>query len=197
MKVIAVAGGSTSGKSLFAEYLAEKLQDSVIVPLDQFYLDKPSDIPFDNFDFDNPDVFDFDQLRLCLTDLASKKSTQIPQFDFITNTRKPSKSKVDLKNYVIVEGLYVLYKPEIRSLLDHAFFLESPSDVILSRRILRDFNEKNRSIDSCIDRYFRFIRPAYHRYIEPTKKYADSIVHNDFDTDLKSFIKNYLTINPL
>ena len=45
MKIIAVAGGSGMGKTLFTKMLGERLPKSVVLPMDQYYFDKPDDIP--------------------------------------------------------------------------------------------------------------------------------------------------------
>ena len=43
MKIIAVAGGSGMGKTLFTKMLGERLPKSVVLPMDQYYFDKPDD----------------------------------------------------------------------------------------------------------------------------------------------------------
>ena len=44
------------------------------------------------------------------------------------------------------------------------------------RRIQRDLEERGRSLQSVIDQYLSTVKPMYHQFIEPTKRYADIIV---------------------
>ena len=56
------------------------------------------------------------------------------------------------------------------------------------RRIMRDINERGRTVDSVVDQYMSVVRPMHNQFIEPTKKYADIIIpeggHNKVAIDL-------------
>ncbi|MDN6164381.1 MAG: uridine kinase, partial [Tetragenococcus halophilus] len=44
------------------------------------------------------------------------------------------------------------------------------------RRIKRDIEERGRTLDSVINQYLTVVKPMYHQFIEPTKRYADVVV---------------------
>lgn len=190
MKVIAVAGGSGSGKSLFASYLSQKLGKAVILSLDDFYLDKPKDISPDLYNFDEPAAFDFKFFHKVIEDLLSGLPIQMPLYDY-SSCRRIKNIKVFPEEYLIIEGLYVLMHSSIRSLLTYSFFLESPPDVLLSRRIIRDSVERNLEVRSIIQRYFKFVRPYYYSHVIITKKHAHMIVENDHNSMLDLFIEEF------
>ena len=83
---------------------------------------------------------------------------------------------VEPKEIIIIEGLLVFYDERIRNLLDIKIFVDTDADLRLIRRIIRDINERARTVDSVIAQYINTVRPAHEQFIEPTKKYADIIV---------------------
>lgn len=192
MKLIAIAGGPATGKSLFAQYLSNKLRSSLIIPLDSYYFDKPNGITFEEWDVDTPSVFDFAYLQRNINELSSGKPTEIPEFNFLSNRRAEIKNKVYPAKYILIDGIYSLLNDKIRYLIDYSFFLESPLDILLARRILKDIEEKKRTLKPVLDRYFKFIKPAYYKYVEPTKRYANKIIVNDFNTDLETLADEFI-----
>ena len=126
VKIIAVAGGSGSGKTLFTRFLTEKLPKSVVLPLDQYYLDKPDEIPVEQYDFDVPQALDFKLYRKDLDELIAGNPIRMPQFEYVVAKRRREFIKVLPGDYLILEGLYVLMHASIRSMLSYSFFLESP-----------------------------------------------------------------------
>ena len=51
-----------------------------------------------------------------------------------------------------------------------------PVDIPIIRRIKRDMEERGRSLDSVIEQYASVVKPMFHQFIEPTKRYADIII---------------------
>ena len=77
---------------------------------------------------------------------------------------------------IIVEGLMVLYDPEIRKLLDLKIYVDTPDDIRFIRRLQRDIEERGRTVDSVIKQYLEVVRPGHMSFIEPMKEYADLII---------------------
>ncbi len=197
MKIIAVSGGSGSGKTLFAKLLVERLPKSVVLPLDQYYHEKPEDIPLEQCDFDVPKAFDFRLYRKALDDLAAGTPVRMPQFDYATAKRKREHAKLVPGDYLILEGLYVLMHASIRSMLSYSFFLDSPLDVAVSRRCLRDMKEYGVSAQYSLNQYLKFVRPAYVTHVVQTKQFANMVVRNDYLSRLDLFLDDFLRKYPL
>ena len=76
----------------------------------------------------------------------------------------------------IVEGILVLEDKRLRDLMDIKLFVDTDDDIRIIRRIKRDMEERGRSLDSIIDQYNSVVKPMYHQFIEPTKRYADVVI---------------------
>ena len=77
---------------------------------------------------------------------------------------------------MIVEGILVLEDERLRDLMDIKIFVDTDDDVRIIRRIRRDIEERGRTLDSVITQYLEAVKPMYHQFIEPTKRYADVII---------------------
>ena len=64
----------------------------------------------------------------------------------------------------------------LRDLMDIKVYVDTDDDIRIIRRIKRDMEERGRTLDSVIEQYLTVVKPMYHQFIEPTKRYADIIV---------------------
>ena len=197
MKIIAVAGGSGCGKTLFTASMVERLPKTVVLPLDSYYYDRPDHIPSDQYDYDSSQSFDFELYQQHLAQLSSGESVQKPSFVYETGKRATEFTEIVPDKYLIIEGLHVLLHQNIRQLLSFAFYLESPLDVAVCRRCLRDVKDYEVRAEYSLNQYLKFVRPVFFEQIQPTKQYADLVVENSYETRLDLFIDNYLTDNEL
>ena len=197
MKIIAVAGGSGCGKTLFTTLMVERLPKTVVLPLDSYYYDRPDHIPSDQYDYDGSQAFDFELYQQHLTQLSAGESVLKPDFVYETGKRATEFTEIVPDKYLIIEGLHVLLRPNIRQLLSFSFYLESPLDVAVSRRCLRDIKDYEISAEYSLNQYLKFVRPVFFEQIQPTKQYADIVVENSYETRLDLFIDNYLADNEL
>ncbi len=60
---------------------------------------------------------------------------------------------VESKRIIIVEGILVLEDERIRKLLDIKVYVDTDADIRILRRLVRDINERGRTVDSVIDQY--------------------------------------------
>ena len=192
MKIIAVAGGSGCGKTFFTALMVERLQNAVVLPLDNYYYDRPDNIPSNLYNFDRSQAFDFDLYEEHLTQLSDGKSVLKPNFSYKVGKRENNFTEIYPDEYIIVEGLHVLYHQHIRQLLSFSFYLESPLDVAVSRRCLRDIKYQKINAEYSLKQYLKFVRPVFFDQIQPTKQYADLVVENSYGTRLDLFVDKYL-----
>jgi uridine kinase len=102
-----------------------------------------------------------------------------PVYDFATHTRKPQPERFSAREFLIVEGLFALYWPELRQLAGTKVFVEAPNRVCLRRRTIRDVAERGRSEASVITQFEQTVQPMAELYIRPTSKYADLVLSGE------------------
>ncbi len=175
---VAIIGGSGAGKTTVANKIMERFSDrAVCLNMDSYYKDLESGVDPRNVNFDAPAAFDFDLFLSHLVDLKNGKAIEVPSYSFVTYRRDTSRStRVEPKDLIIVEGILVIYKKEIRKLFDLAIYVDEDADERLIRRIERDTKERGRSIESIIFQYRRFVAPAFRSFIEPQKYDCDIIL---------------------
>lgn len=187
--VIGVAGGSASGKTSVARSILASLPNVpwvCIVSQDSFY--KPltpeqSKLAFqNNWNFDHPESFDIDLFKQCIADLKACRAVQVPIYSFVQHQRTSESTYLYGASVIIVEGLFTLNDPSVRSLFDLKIFVQADSDLMLARRIIRDTKERGRSVDGIIEHYLRWVKPAMDNYIAPDSKWADLIVPGQNNT---------------
>ncbi|MFI8714010.1 uridine kinase [Brevibacillus brevis] len=178
--LIGVAGGSGSGKTTVAKELYRQFQnDSVtMIEQDSYYKDQSHLSPEERAltNYDHPFAFDNDLLLAHLQELMQGKAIQKPIYDFKVHNRKLEQIQVDPKDVIILEGMLILEDERIRNLMDIKVFVDTDADVRIARRIVRDIEERGRSLDSVVTQYLNVVRPMHLQFIEPTKRYADVII---------------------
>lgn len=181
--IIAVAGGSGSGKTSVVSRIAELAgQDHVrCISHDSYYRDL-SALPEperDTVNFDHPDALDTKLLAAHLAALRKWRPVDIPIYDFATHTRRAETETCTPSPVIIVEGLLILWEEILRPLFDLKLYVDTSDDVRLIRRIQRDTAERGRSVESVIDQYQASVRPMHLEFVEPSKRYADIIIPYD------------------
>ncbi len=186
--LILVSGGSASGKSTVVEEILEKagLDEVIILKHDDYYLDQ-SDLPFERrvtTNYDHPNSLDNELLFKDLEKLLSYQSIDKPVYDFVNHTRSKKIEHIEPKPVIIVEGILILENQKIRDLSDLNLYVEADEDTRFIRRMLRDMNERGRSLESIISQYTKTVKPMFHKHIRPTKRFADVIIPNDRKHDI-------------
>jgi uridine kinase len=190
--LIGITGGTGSGKSTIAREIYKKFGEQCIAMIEQdsYYKDQ-SHLSFDErikTNYDHPDAFDTALIVEHLNMLLSEKPIEKPIYDFEIHNRKAETIRLEPRDIVIVEGILILQEPEIRNLLDIKIYVDTDADVRIIRRLVRDINERGRTIDSVINQYLNVVRPMHLQFTEPTKRYADIIIpeggHNKVAIDI-------------
>ena len=178
VKIIGITGGSGSGKSTIVRRIEEVCPDFVFIPQDNYYKSASfiSNTNITAYNFDHPDAFDSELLHSHLSALKKWQSVEMPQYDFVHHRRTEQTVHLEPAPLVIVEGLMILHDPDIRKMLDLKIYVDTPDDIRFIRRLLRDINERGRTLESVVMQYLEVVRPGHASCIEPTKEYADLIV---------------------
>ncbi|KAF2305953.1 hypothetical protein GH714_009134 [Hevea brasiliensis] len=179
--VIGVSGGAASGKTTVCDMIIQQLHDHrvVLVNQDSFYrgLTTAELERVHEYNFDHPDAFDTEQLLDCIQKLRSGQPYQIPIYDFKTHLRRAdSFRQVNASDVIILEGILVFHDQSVRNLMNMKIFVDTDADVRLARRIRRDTVERGRDINSVLEQYAKFVKPAFDDFVLPSKKYADVII---------------------
>ena len=190
--VIGVAGGSGSGKSSVSKKILEQFSDLSIMLLQQdYYYKDQSHMPFEErllTNYDHPLAFDQDLFHEHLLALISGQSIEKPVYDYANHTRSHQVIHEAPRDVIIVEGILILEDKRLRDLMDIKVYVDTDDDVRLARRIVRDINERGRTVESVVHQYLEVVKPMHHQFIEPTKRYADIIVpeggYNEVAIDL-------------
>lgn len=182
--IIAIAGGSASGKTTVVSEIKEALgeKDLVVIKHDDYYKDQSHLTPEQRklTNYDHPSSLENELLISQLKDLISGKSINKPIYDFVIQTRSDKYEVVEPKKVIILDGILVLEDERIRELADIKIFVECDEDLRLIRRIKRDMVERGRSFEHIIEQYLTSVKPMYHHFVSKTKRYADIIIPNDF-----------------
>ncbi len=138
--------------------------------------------------YDHPLAFDTDLLIHHVETLIDRKLVEKPVYNYSLHTRSEETIIIEPKDVIILEGILVLEDARLRELMDIKLFVDTDADLRIIRRIMRDINERGRTIESVIEQYLSVVRPMHNQFIEPTKRYADIIIpeggHNEVAIDL-------------
>lgn len=178
--IIGVTGGSGSGKTTVAHAIFDQLHGNSIqiITQDTYYNDQTEMTMEERkqVNYDHPLAFDTDLLIQQISDLRHNQAVEMPVYDYTQYTRSKETVHVEPQDVIILEGILILDDERLRDLMDIKVFVDTDSDLRIIRRIKRDMQERGRSLDSVIDQYLATVKPMYHQFVEPTKRYADIIV---------------------
>ncbi len=181
MKVtlIAIAGGSGSGKTWLARQLKRYLRPhAAILSLDNFYADL-SHFPlaargFHNFDA--PSAIDWALFRKCLEAISRDEVVDLPEYDFATHTRHARLRRWRRTPVVIVEGLWPWWRKELRRFYALRVFRAAPEEIRFGRRLARDVTERGRTEQSVYEQWQQQVQPMYQRFVRPQVRAADVVL---------------------
>lgn len=178
--VIGIAGGSGSGKTSVTNSIYEVFKEHSVVVIEQdYYYKDQSDLAFEErleTNYDHPLAFDTDLLIEHVNELLERRAIEKPVYNYALHTRSEETIAIAPKDVIILEGILVLEDERLRELMDIKLFVDTDADLRIIRRLMRDINERGRTIDSVIEQYLTVVRPMHNQFIEPTKRYADVII---------------------
>ena len=186
-QIIGIAGASGSGKTTLAAELAREL-DGIYFPIDNYYRDL-SHMPFAERirqNFDDPALIESSLLAAHVAALARGESIERPLYDFSTHTRIPDRTELLRPGaFVLVEGLFALYYPELIPLYQMGVYIDTPDEVCFERRMKRDTVERGRTPESVRLQYETTVRPSSIAYVRPSAANAGLIIDGTAALDWK------------
>jgi len=198
--IIAIAGGSCSGKTTLARNLQHRLgaAEAMLIRQDDYYHDirdraEGDEIP----NFDVPEALDFALLAENLQALKAGESVQLPNYDFTTHQRIRATEPLEAKTFAIVEGLLLLDDAAVRELADVSVYMRCPYEIRFERRLSRDVAERGRTEEFVHHQFAQDVEPAHIKYIQPSVVHADIVVEQaDYVRSIDSVIDRIIEALP-
>lgn len=181
--VIGITGGSASGKTYFLKRLMGSFSSEMLCLISQDHYYHPREQqPTDHKgikNFDTPMSIDIDQFVADIKSVKSGNTVLRPEYTF--NNPEAQSAILEFKpaSVIIVEGIFILYFPEVAELLDLKIFIDAKEHIKLKRRITRDQEERGYDVADVLYRYEQHVAPTFEKYIQPFKDDADLIVPNN------------------
>ena len=201
VKLVLIAGPSSSGKTTFSKRLMVQLLTCGLMPraisLDDYFVNRdktPRDATGD-YDYEHIDALNLELFNQHLQQLLNGEEVELPRYDFATGTSKPSGNhlKLESNTILIVEGIHAL-NPQLTATVDdknkfriYVSALTSikldthnyipTTDNRLIRRIVRDNKYRGTSARQTIARW-PSVRRGEDRWIFPYQENADVIFNS-------------------
>lgn len=178
--VFGVAGGTASGKTTVADTILETVGASQVayLPHDAYYRNM-SHLPLEEraqLNYDHPDSLETELLVAHVEELLAGRPVDVPVYDFTEHRRTSQTIWVAPSPIILIEGILIFTDSRLRDLMDIKVYVDTAPDVRFIRRLVRDLEERGRSLDSIIKQYLETVRPMHLEFVEPSKRYADIII---------------------
>lgn len=214
LKLIGIAGPSSSGKTTFAKRLVVELLarglSPVMISLDDYYL-SPSQMKHHvdgKPDLEHIEALDLALFNAHLKDLIALKEVTLPHFDFMSKQRVPGK-KLQLKpnEVIVIEGIHGLNPRLTEALTSNQIYkiyigpqsqlhidMESPiriSDMRLLRRIVRDIVFRDTPAEKTFDMW-QSVRQGEFKWIYPFQQDANYVFNSALTYEINVLKKHAL-----
>jgi uridine kinase len=207
VKIVLIAGPSSSGKTTSAKRLSLQLKVNGLKPipisLDDYFVDRER-TPKDkngNYDFESIYALDLDLFNTHLQKLLKGEEVELPKFDFVHGKSIPSgkKIKMDSDQILIIEGIhglneiltasiprdykYKIYVSALTQMNLDAMNRITTTDTRLIRRIVRDFKFRGHSALATL-KMWPSVRKGEDRNIFPFQEEADIMFNSNLIYEL-------------
>lgn len=214
IKLVTIAGPSSSGKTTFSKRLYIHLRangmNPIVISLDNYYIGR-ANVPVDENgqkDFETIEALDLKLLNQNLRDLIAGKEVEIPEYNFLTGEREEigTKMKVPEKNgIIIIEGIHGLNErltSEIPRENKFKIYIScltqlnidkhnriSTSDVREIRRLVRDSLSREEKGEGTLAMWAS-VRRGEEKHIFPYQEEADTLFNSNLVYEL-GVLKSY------
>ena len=183
--VVGLTGGSGSGKTHILYELKKRLGETNVAVLsqDNYYRpiseQKRDENGIENFDL--PESIDRVAFLEDVQQLIAGHAIERSEYTFNNEAGCASSIKTESKPVLIIEGIFVLFHPEINDLLDVKIFVDCDRQKMVERRINRDARERGYDRSDVLYRFDHHVWPTYETYILPQRDAADFVIDNSAD----------------
>ncbi len=206
IRLICIAGPSSSGKTTFADRLTLELVSRGINPIrisiDDYYK-RREEVPLDeegNKDFETLDALDIETFNENILSLLEGEEVALPTYDFKTNSRHyDRKVKIGPHDPIVIEGIHALNEdltPLIPKQIKYKIYISpqaqinldnvnpiSLTDIRLIRRIVRDAKYRNANAEETISMW-PSVRRGEFKWIYKTQQDADFVFDSFLNYEL-------------
>ncbi len=178
--VFGVAGGTASGKTTVARTILRAVgaESIAYLPHDAYYQDRPDLTLAERaaLNYDHPNSLETKLLIKHIKQLLKGDAVALPVYDFANHRRTDETLLVEPSPIILVDGILIFTRRKLRELMDVKVYVDTDADVRFIRRLRRDIEERERSLNSVIVQYLETVRPMHLKFVEPSKRYADVII---------------------
>jgi len=167
------------GKTTLAENIKKEFNDDITVLSHDYYYKQHDELTLEErqkLNYDHPNAFDTDMLIEHLKLLKEGNEVERPVYSFVNHNREKYTEKVIPKKIILVDGILIFENKELADMMDIKIFVDTDPDIRFIRRLVRDVQERGRTIDSVINQYCDTVKPMHEQFVEYSKKNADIIV---------------------
>ena len=178
--IIAVAGGTGSGKTFLARNLANTYpkEEILLIEQDSYYKDI-SDLNYGDRckqNFDHPDSVDSILIEKHLEKLLAGKTIYSPVYNFFKHLRETEEKKIKQRPIIIIEGILVLHYIRLHKFYTLKVFVETPEHIRINRRMERDIQFRGRSKSSIEKQYYSTVKPMHEKFVQPSMSFSDIVI---------------------
>ncbi len=187
-KIILVAGGTASGKTMIAKVLVDEYRKQgitcTLMSMDNYYksLDTLPEEHGMDVNWDSPKVIDWDKFDEDIMSLYNGVDVFKTPYDFETFTHVGEPVKYEASEVIIVEGLFALLSRVAREIATSKIFVHADDDIRLIRRVIRDSNGRYKNgfdLNIFMRKWINEIKPMHKKHVKPTNDFADFIIKNN------------------
>ena len=201
IKMVLIAGPSSSGKTTFAQKMGVQLKlkgyRPITISMDNYFKER-LDTPIGEdgkYDFECVEALDIELFNSQMKDLIDGKTVELPEFDFLVGTKKYNGNYLTLRenDILIIEGIhalnpicteftpaenkYKIYIAPIVSLNLDGYTKVSSSDIRFLRRMVRDYATRGHSVEKTFALWGN-VKKGEKKYIFPYVEDVDYIYNS-------------------
>ena len=201
VKMILIAGPSSSGKTTFAQKLGVQLKltgyNPITISMDNYFVER-KDTPLGEdgkYNFECVEALDISLFNSQMRDLIAGKTVELPEFDFIEGTKRYNGKylKLNSNDILVIEGIhalnpilteftpaenkYKIYIAPIATLNLDGYTKVSSTDTRFLRRMVRDYNTRGHSVERSFELWQNVVKGET-KYIFPYVNTVDYIYNS-------------------